>query len=184
MDKYITIAYNLSCIDNHEYFFDDAPQSIFCDECECCIDFSYLPTDFKIRNKSDFSSTYDHRFISSLKFKEYIEELNFNVDFIPLNRDNSLFLMKPLEILEFSAWKQERFCNKCNQYNDQVIPVTDFFEKTRKIIDEGIFSTSIGFGSGREINPSIIVGVKTALDIKEATKKFKFRGLSITEIKG
>ncbi|WP_276381691.1 hypothetical protein [Flavobacterium sp. H4147] len=182
MEENITIAYNLSCINNHEYFFENAPKSVFCDECECRIDFSYLPTSFKIRNKADFSATYERRFISSLKFKKYIEGLNFNVDFLPLNEDNSLFLMKPLEILEFSAWQKDRFCNKCNQYNDQVVPVPDFFHKTGKIIEEGIFSTSVGFGSGREISPSFILGVKTTQIIEKAIKENKFRGLSINKI--
>ncbi|GEM_PF-1823241 len=183
MEERIIVAYNLTCIDNHEYFFENAPETIFCNKCECCIDFSYLPTDFKIRNKADFSATYDQRFIASLKFKEYIEELNFHVDFLPLNEDSSLFLMKPLEILEFSALQKERLCDKCGQYNDQVIPVPDFFLKTGKIIEEGIFSTSIGFGSGREINPSIILGIRTAQIIKDTAKQNSFRGLSFNEIK-
>lgn len=182
MQEKIIIAYGLNCIDNHEYFFENAPKSIFCNECECCIDFSYLPTDFKIRNKADYSATYDRRLISSLKFKDFIEELNFNVDFLSLNKDSSLFLMKPLEILEFSAWKRGRFCDKCNQYNDQVVPEPDFFYKTGKIIEEGIFSTIVGFGSGKEIYPNIILGIETAQIIKEAVKKYKFRGLSINEI--
>ncbi len=36
------IGYELNGIDNHSYFFDNAPNNIFCNICGSCIDRKYL----------------------------------------------------------------------------------------------------------------------------------------------
>ncbi|WP_147473120.1 MULTISPECIES: hypothetical protein [Pseudomonas] len=85
MTKFLTIAYDLSAINNHAYFFEEAPENIFCKTCGCCIDPTYQPAELKTPNKTDIGVTYDRRFIASLRFKEYIDNLDLNVDFSLLN---------------------------------------------------------------------------------------------------
>lgn len=182
MSKDLIIGYELSATGNHAYFFDDAPDSVFCTKCGCCIDDTYLPEDLKAGNRCDIGYTYDGRPIVSLRFKEYIEGLALNVDFLPVNRKQSLFLMKPINSIEYSARQIENYCDKCCQYSDQVVPRPDFYYKTGNVLKEGIFFTSTSFGSCKEKSPSIILGVETAELIIDAVKTYKFRGADISKI--
>lgn len=183
MSGFIIVGYRLSAIDNHAYFFDDAPDSIFCEKCGCCIDDTYLPEELKVGNRSDISYTYDGRLIVSLRFKEYIESLLFDVDFLPVDQNGKLFLMKPKDIIKYEAYKKLNRCDKCNQYFDQVMPDPTFYDETGCILEKGIFFTSTSFGSGKEKSPSIILGIETASVISDAVKTFKFRGADISPIK-
>ncbi|QGU88104.1 hypothetical protein [Erwinia sorbitola] len=182
MSSSIIVGYNLSAIGNHAYFFADAPDSIFCDNCGCCIDDTYLPENFKSSNKADIGATYDRRFIVSTRFKDYINGLDFNVNFLPVNPKETLFLMKPLEIIRFSAHQMENYCDKCHQYSDQVAPKPDFYYESGNILNNGIFFTSTSFGCGRSASPSIILGIETAKVISDAVKAYKFRGVDISKI--
>ncbi|CTR29901.1 hypothetical protein [Escherichia coli] len=182
MSDIIIIGYQLSAVDNHAYFFDDAPDNIFCDKCGCCIDNTYLPEDLKTRNKCDIGYTYDGRPIVSLKFKEYIEGLVLNVDFFPVNKKQTLFLMKPKDIVSYTAYKKKNYCDKCHQYHDQVMPDPTFYDETGCILEKGMFFTSESFGSGKEKSPSIILGIETAKIISDAIKIHKFRGADISKI--
>ena len=182
MNNLITVGYTLYGICNHAYFFDDAPDNVFCDQCGCCIDGDYLPKELKLPNRADVSYTYDHRCIVSQRFKEFIETLGYKIDFLPVNQNKTLFLMKPVQIIKYSAYQLEKYCEKCHQYQHQVAPSPDFYDETGKVLQNGIFFTSTAFGSGIEKWPIIVLGVETAKVIGEAVKKFKFRGADITPI--
>ncbi|WP_242169681.1 MULTISPECIES: hypothetical protein [unclassified Pseudomonas] len=182
MTQFITIAYDLSAIDNHAYFLEGAPDRIFCKTCGCCIDSSYYPRELKTPNKADIGATYDRRFIVSLRFKEYIDSLKLSVDFLLVNEKKQLFFMQPQKVIKYSAQQQENLCGTCDQYYDSVVPIPSFYEETGKPLEHGIFFTSIGFGSGKEKSPSIILGLETALELKSAIKSLKFRGPDISEI--
>lgn len=95
MTRFLTIAYDLSAINNHAYFFEEAPENIFCKSCGCCIDPSYQPAELRTPNKTDIGVTYDRRFIASLRFKEYIDSLDLNVDFSLINEKNNYFSSDP-----------------------------------------------------------------------------------------
>ena len=172
----------LSCIDNHEYFFENAPNDVFCKKCGCVIDDSYIPNSFRIKNRADFSSTYDGRLIASAKFKEYVDGLNFQVEFTHLNQNKTLFLMKPKHIIEYDAAQKENYCEVCGQYHDQVAPIPIFYYKDKKTIKTGIYRTSMKFGSGVEKNFSIVLGAETGILLQEDAKRLKFRGLVIHPI--
>lgn len=182
MQKRIVIAYELSAIGNHAYFFDDAPESTFCEQCGCCVNDSYLPENLKVNNQTDIGYTYDKRPITSLRFKEYIEGLSLNVDFLSVNKKGTLYLMKPKNIISYSAYKRLNHCEKCNQYFDQVMPDPTFYDETGRKLDKGIFFTSTSFGSGKEKSPSIILGIETAKIISDAIKIHKFRGADISKV--
>lgn len=179
-DNFIVIAYDLSAFGNHAYFFDGAPDTIFCSQCGCCIDDSYLPKNLKITNKTDIGYTYDRRPIVSQRFKEFIETLPFHVDFYSVNQNNTYFLMKPRDIINYTASEKNDYCNKCHQYVEQVAPDPSFYKETGSILENGIFSTSTSFGSGLSKCPSIILGIKTAKLIMDAIKINKFRGPDIS----
>jgi len=125
-------AYWLYCIDNGEHFFENAPKTIFCEKCGCVVDDSWIPDSFKMRKKADFSAKYDRRFIASARFKEYIEELNFDVEFLSLNRGGTFFLMNPRSVIAFDAAQKEDYCDSCGQYHDQVVPIPTFDEPVLK----------------------------------------------------
>ena len=180
MNNLITVGYALYGICNHAYFFDDAPDNVFCDQCGCCIDDDYLPKELKLPNRADISFTEDARCIVSQRFKEFIETLGYKIDFLPVNQNKTLFLMKPVQIIKYSAYQLEKYCEKCHQYQHQVAPRADFYYETGKVLQNGIFFTSTAFGSGIEKWPTIILGTETAKVIGEAVKKFKFRGAHIT----
>lgn len=182
MTKFVTIAYDLSAINNHAYFFEDAPENIFCKTCGCCIDTSYQPAELKTPNKADIGATYDRRFIASLRFKEYIDSLNLNVDFSLINEKKQLFLIRPKHVIAYSAQQQENLCGTCHQYFDCVAPLPLFYQETGKPLEHGMFFTNIGFGSGKEKSPSIILGIETALEIKSSIKSLKLRGADISKI--
>lgn len=182
MNNRLIVGYDLSAIGNHAYFFENAPDSIFCDKCGCCIDDNYLPEDLKTGNRSDIGYTYDGRPIVSLKFKEYIESLDLNVDFLSVNKKKTLFLMRPKNSIRYSARQIENYCDKCHQYYDQVVPKPDFYYETGNVLNYGIFFTSTSFGSGKEKSPSIILGIETAKIIIDAVKTHKFRGVDISKI--
>lgn len=182
MSSSIIVGYNLSAIGNHAYFFADAPDSVFCDSCGCCIDDTYLPVNLKPSNKADIGATYDRRFIVSIRFRDYINSLGFKVSFLPVNQKETLFLMRPMEIVKFSAHQIENYCDKCHKYFDQVAPRPDFYYESGNALKNGIFFTSTLFGSGKSISPSIILGVETAKIISDAIKTYKFRGVDISKI--
>lgn len=182
MTKLVTVAYDLSAINNHAYFFEGAPDSVFCKTCGCCIDSSYQPMELKVPNKSDIGATYDRRFIASLRFKEYIDSLKLNVDFLLINEKKQLFLIRPQNTIAYSAQQQENLCGTCNQYFDCVAPIPSFYQETGRPLEHGMFFTSIGFGSGKEKSPSIILGIETAREIKSAIKSLKLRGADISEV--
>lgn len=182
MTTFVTIAYDLSAIDNHAYFLEGAPEKIFCTSCGCCIDPSYQPAELKTPNKADIGATYDRRFIASLHFKEYIDSLKLNVDFSLVNEKKQLFLIRPQHIISYSAQQQENLCSNCHQYFDCVAPLPSFYQETGKALKHGMFFTSIGFGSGKEKSPSIILGIETALEMKSAIKSLKLRGADISKI--
>jgi hypothetical protein len=180
--KFVTIAYDLSAINNHAYFFEGAPENIFCKTCGCCIYPCYLPVELKTTNKADIGATYDRRFIVSLRFKEYIESLKLDVELSLINEKKQLFLIRPKHVISYSAQQQENLCSTCHQYFDCVAPLPIFYQETGKPLEYGMFFTSIGFGSGKEKSPSIILGIETALEIKSAIKSLKLRGADISKI--
>ncbi|QHM73918.1 hypothetical protein [Mixta intestinalis] len=182
MSKKLIIGYDLSAVGNHAYFFENAPDSIFCNKCGCCIDDDYLPKDLKVGNRTDIGTTYDRRFIVSLRFKEYIDGLGLNVDFLPVDKNKILFLMRPKNIISYAAYKKGNYCDECHQYFDQVMPDPTFYDETGRVLEKGIFFTSTSFGSGKEKSPSIILGVETAKIINNAVKTYKFRGADISKI--
>lgn len=183
MDDLIIVGYSLSTIFNRTYFFENAPDSVFCKKCGCCINDAYLPEELEIKNKVDISHTYDGRPIASLRFKEYIESLDFNVDFQLINSKHKFYLMIPKEILDFEADKKLNYCKNCHQYVDQAMPNPVFYAKTGQVLQEGIFSTSTSFGSGKEKSPIIILGIQTAKIIDDAIKTYKFSGADIIPIR-
>ncbi|MCQ9122611.1 hypothetical protein [Rodentibacter caecimuris] len=173
------IGYELNGIDNHSYFFDDAPNNIFCNICGNCIDRKYYPKNFKIKNKSDFSFSYDGGLpIISSKFKEFLEKELLDIDFLDLNEDKSLFLLSPRNHLPYKAQQKDNFCNKCQQYFDVIAPIHLF----QNHIEDGFFRSDLDFGSGKAKSPIIIIGTNTAKILNKAKKEYKFRGLEILPI--
>lgn len=182
MPEFATIAYDLSAIDNQASFFEGAPENIFCKTCGCCTDSGYLPAQLETRSKADISATHDRRFIASLRFREYIDSLKLNVDFSLVNEKKQLFLIRPENIIRYSAQQQENLCSTCHQYFDCVAPLPSFYRETGKPLEHGMFFTSKAFGSGKEKSPSIILGIETALEIRSAIRSLKLRGADISEI--
>ena len=173
------IAYELSGIDNHAYFYHRAPPQIFCPQCGCCTQPDYYPSDFHTPNRADFSYTYDGGApIASARFKDFVATLGLPVHFQPLNAERSLFAFTPLQTLPYRAAQQSSACSICGRHEHQTAPIADF----RRAIPNGIFRSSLNFGSGREQSPIIIVGTDTAALIQQAAKAQRFRGLSFAPI--
>lgn len=184
MAKTKVYAYRLLGLDNHAYFFNEnTPTSIFCQKCGRVIDYDYFPEEISPNNKLDVGFTYDGRCIVSGRFKSLIQTLTDNVTFIQVNSKKDLYVIRPQNILEWDALQKENYCELCHQYYDQVVPYPSFLEKKLGLIEDGVFRTSIGFGSGKEIDKgSIILGVKTAETIKRVAKEQKFRGLELSAV--
>ena len=173
------IAYQLNGFDNHAYFYHHTPPQIFCPQCGCCTQPDYYPTDFHTPNRADFSCTYDGGApIASARFKDFVTTLGLPVHFQSLNAEHSLFAFVPMLTLPYRAAQQSPACPICQQHEDQVLPIPDF----RHVAPDGIFRSSLNFGSGREHRPVIIFGTNTAARIKQAAKAQRWRGLSFAPI--
>ena len=180
MNKTI-FAYELIGIDNHSYFFENAPSNTFCSNCGSCINYDYIPSNFYLKNKSDFSYCYDGgKAIISSRFKQIIEKLGFEIFFQGLNPENSLFSFEPNLELAYHAMQQNNLCSICHQYYDQVAPIPRFNHILP--IKDGIFKSNLRFGSGIEKNSIIIIGTNTYEILKKAKKEFKLRGIDFSPI--
>ncbi|SMB87927.1 hypothetical protein SAMN05660772_02770 [Pasteurella testudinis DSM 23072] len=177
------IAYELSGIDNHSYFYECAPKETFCSTCHSCINYQYYPNNFHIKNKADFSFAYDGGPpIISAKFKYFIENLGYPIQFDCLNPEGSLFTLIPEKKLTYLAMQQSEYCNKCNQYVNQIAPIPNFSNEIQLPISDGFFRSDMKFGSGIEKGFIVILGVNTGNLIKKAQKELKLRGLDLIPI--
>ena len=163
----IILAYGVWGQDNGGYYYREAPDEVFCPDCGSVIDRDYTPRTLgRVKPIYDVASTYDNHSIVSLKFKEFCERARIkDLDFIKVNESPLVYDLRPRLVLEFDAARTkirfENRCQTCNQFESVVGPIPGFLKGITSPIENGIYSTDIEFGSGREKNPLKIVGVKT-----------------------
>jgi hypothetical protein len=164
------IAYALFGHDNGAYFFEKAPASLFCPNCDSCLSESYIPDDIVIKSNYDIGCTYDGRKIVSLRFKSFCEgDYPGEVDFFQVTHKADFFYMKPRRILTFDVelrkTKFKGLCSLCGNYRS-ITGVTPAVLKGQiEPIPRGFYRTDIEFGSGRDKSFVIIIGIETREEI-------------------
>lgn len=165
------IAYSLCGHDNDSYFFEEAPDNLFCRNCGSCLDETYIPENMKIKRKYDIGSSYDGREIVSTKFKSFCEE-NYpgEADFFPVTLKGDFFYMKVRRTLIFDVEKYgtrfEKLCALCGNYESIVGATPGILKNQYEPIERGFYRTDVIFGSGRGKSPFFIIGLKTKDEIK------------------
>jgi hypothetical protein len=181
------VAYALSGHNNGAHFFYEAPETFFCPSCSSIIDQSYIAKRLLHLNKklNDFTYTYDGRAIVTEQFKVFSEQLcPKDLIFKKVNLNPELFLINTTKELVFDSKRRktlfEDYCQTCKQYAQVAGATPGFLKDIEKPILSGFFHTNVEFGSFKEKNTMILVGIET---MKELTKK-KLTGLEFKPIYG
>lgn len=180
--------YLISATDNDYSYYEDAPESLFCPNCNSYLgEDGFFPKTLKISKlKKDFSFTNDNHLLLSEKAVEFFKKYKIkNITFKLVNSKPKLFVPIIENVIQFNVKKRktrfEKLCKLCGNY-ESIVGLTPIFLH-RPIINNElcIFKTDISFGSGREKSPVIIAGEKLAKLLK---KEFKEIDLHKANIEG
>jgi len=161
------VGYSLSVDDGDKYFFEAAPDTVFCPKCDSVIDDSYTPVTIGgLKKDLDCFSTYENRLIVSERFKAVCDRLNSNgLQFIQVNNAPILYWLKIIKSLEFDSIKRKtRFdglCSLCNNYESIIGATPVYLKGVNYPIESGFYRTDLEFGSGREKSHLEIIGCET-----------------------
>ncbi len=179
------IAYTMSAADGDAYFFEGAPDSVFCDNCGSCTDPTFLPTNLELkRTPYDVCSTYDGRMIVSARFRAFCRHHGFaGAQFDPVNDRGSLYLLRSNRTVAFDWERREtrfdRPCDRCGQYESVVGAYPAYLKGIEAPLLHGFYRTDLEFATGREKAPLLIVGTQTkALIEAEGFERAEFDGIS------
>lgn len=157
-------AFSMSAPDSDTYFFQDAPESLFCPECGSYLAAAYLPSDLTVRpGFRDFGFTYDGRLLVSDRARQFLlRHASTGLSFRGVNQADQLFVVEAAATTKFDPnARRTRFVNKCEEcghYESVVGATPAFLELPDSIEDYGIYRTDIEFGSGKEKSPLFVVG--------------------------
>lgn len=171
------IAYSMSAPDGDGHFFEGAPSTSFCPECNSCIDQNFVPTNLKMKRKTyEVSCTYDNRMIVSQRFKDFCLQHSFEGTMFKLvNEKARLYLLESDREVSFDPERgQTRFenlCESCGQYESVVGAYPSFLRGITQPLRGGFYCSDLKFGSGREKSPILFVGIETKKLIEEALFK-------------
>ena len=181
------VAYSISGSNNGAHYFEEAPESFFCSSCGCVIDQGYIPKRLLHLKKkiNDFTYTYDGRPIVKKQFREFCEHIYpSDIQFTEVNEYPSLFMIHIMNKLVFDSKRRktlfEDYCNTCMQYVQVAGATPGFLRNTENPIQRGFFHTDVEFGSYKEKNTMIIVGIETKTELI----KRNFTGLEFRPIYG
>lgn len=171
------IGYKLSAVDGDSYYFEDAPESVFCPGCGSCVNDRYVPRSLRVgRPVYDVCGTYDGHLIVSQKFKDFHDRHGCGpAKFRRVNRKRLWYMFRPTRVLEYDAERRgtrfETYCDMCGQYESVVGANPVYLRDVRGPIGDGFYCTDLEFGSGREKHPLVIMGLAThRLLLKEKLK--------------
>ena len=181
------IAYAISGHSNGAHYFEEASEEFFCPSCGCVIDRNYTAKRLLHLNKNlnDFTYTYDGRPIATERFKNFCEYIcPTDLLFTKVNLNPDLFLINVTKELVFDSQRRktlfEDYCNTCKQYAQIAGATPGFLKNIENPIQSGFFHTDVEFGSYKEKNTMILLGVVT---MTKLTKK-NFTGLEFRPIYG
>lgn len=171
--------YAIYAKDNGHYFYEDAPESLFCSKCDSFIGDDYFPEKLAVRKlKKDFSYTYDGRMLLSELAVNFFKELKIeNITFQLVNKTPKVYIPILSEVIKFDIEKSktrfENLCDLCGNYESIVrYAPNSLFQYEKKLkCHYGIFKTNISFGSGKGKSPVIIAGSKLAGLLKNKFKE-------------
>jgi hypothetical protein len=172
--------YAIYAEDNGYYYFQSAPESLFCSKCDSYIgDNDFFPEKLAIRKlKKNFSYTYDGRLLLSELAVDFFKEFNIeNITFKLVNKKPKVYVPIVNSVIKFDVNKSktrfENLCGLCGNYESIVkyAPNSLFQNEIKLKCHYGIFKTNLSFGSGREKSPLIIAGEKLAKLLKKEFKE-------------
>ena len=139
------IAYTMSAPDGNANFFEGAPDSVFCDNCGCCIDPTFLPANLELKRTSyEVCCTYDGRMIVSTRFRDFCLQHDVEgVQLDPVNDQGTLFLLRSHRAVAFD-WERrntrfERRCDICGQYESVVGAYPAFLKGIEHPLPDGFY---------------------------------------------
>ena len=176
-------AFSMSAPDSDSYFFQDAPDALFCPECGSYLEEAYLPSDLTVRpGFCDFGFTYDGRLLVSDRAREFLlHHASTGLSFREVNHADQLFVLEAAATTKFdSNARRTRFVNKCSEcghYESVVGATPAFLALPDSIEDYGLYRTDIEFGSGKEKSPLFVVGTELKRLLEREFKELDFRAV-------
>ncbi len=174
------IGYSLLCKDNSSFFLEDKStiNSTICSACDCLLNsLDYFNPFFELESKIfDLSSTYDNRYIASLRFKEFCLRNGYkNILFKEFEKEINFFQFLPTEIVEFDAYRRKtefiRYCEVCNSYREIIGAIPVFLKNVSKELSDNFYRTDLLFGANNAKQPLMIIGVETYKKLKREKMK-------------
>jgi len=160
--------------------FFDSDNRLKCPECECLLDPYYRSLRIEFNSHYDFSCTYDGVFITSKRFKEYIQSMSYkNLIFYPVNENNIFFyfqVMNSVVVVDKNKTgiKYDKKCKTCN-YPSQIFGGPKIFIDQAEPLADGFHTTDTYWRTGSGYRPKILIGLETY----EKLKTQKFKGLDM-----
>lgn len=179
----MVIAYQISAADGGCFFFQDAPDELFCKKCKSFIGTEpYFPERLRIKKKRDFLYSYENRLIISLAAKEFLEAHTKGVIFHQVNGKPPYFFPVVERIVNFDAKRTgTRFagpCGECGNWESVTISTPQYLVPGTVVDPMGIYRTDLEFASGWEKTPLTVVGTDLGKMLKS-----QFNEIDLHEIK-
>ncbi len=162
-----------------------APHPATCAKCGRKMDPDYLGASYRVKKRRrDITATYDDYLLVSTRFRNYCLERKYaGVEFAALPNDKDFYWLRPTRLISFDAERRktrfEKFCDACGHYFDVIGATPIFLKDMEKPLTDGFYRTDIEFGSGHEQGPIVIVGPRTAHELKQQ----EFSGLELETVK-
>lgn len=156
--------------DNGGRFFQDAPSSVLCKNCQACQDMDYSPSTLKIETFYDLSQTQDNRLICSERAKDFfLERFDVRISEIAAWRGRALYYVRPKLSVPFNALSRgTRFvdhCEVCGCYKS-IVGATPAHLAVQDLNEKCFLKSDMTFGSYEEKAALNVVGLETAKEMQ------------------
>lgn len=170
----------------HDWRFgrDGIPHPATCPTCGRKIDLDFVNPEFRANHRNwDIGVTYDGYDIVSKALRDYCRSNDWQgITFVPLPADPDFFVVRLTRVLRFDADRRgtrfEKLCPSCGKYNSVAGATPVYLRDIKEPIADGFFRTDVEFGSAHEQGPLMLVGVRTA----EQLRKKGFRNCDLEPI--
>ena len=137
----------------------------FCTKCKWPLpNKTFVPNGLNIKRRHrDLFRSYEGHFLVSPKAKPLLEKhVSSRIKFFALNKDQDVFMVDKLDIVEFDSARREtqfiKLCEECSSY-EEVIGAKPAVIKNIEAVDSyWVYFTDLWFGSEDYKSPNIVMG--------------------------
>lgn len=177
-------AYTLSAPDCDKHYFEFAPSSLFCPECDSYVGAEEFVPQLDLRQcKLDFCFTCDGQLLVSQRGMACLSQhCSTPLRFATVDESAGFHSLSVESKVAFDyvrrKTKFERKCPVCGNYESIVGATPAFILRSDKVHEMGMYRTDICFGSGREKSPIIVVGAALKSCLTHEFPELDFRGVN------